>query len=82
MKRRRMVTRPERKPTCARCGASLVGPRLVVDGQWTCPACAYELEYGPIERATHKRLPATPPQEETLFPLPPPVPPEERKRAK
>jgi hypothetical protein len=78
MKRRRTI-RPQRKPRCARCGASLVGPRLVLDGQWTCPVCAYEREFGPVERVRRERRPAAPPQEKTLFPLPPPVPPERRR---
>jgi uncharacterized paraquat-inducible protein A len=38
-------TRP-RTPRCHLCDASLGGPRLVIAGRWTCPACAYKLERG------------------------------------
>jgi hypothetical protein len=75
------MIRPRRKPRCM-CGASLAGPRLVVHGRWMCPVCAYELEYGPVERVQRKRGPRALPQEETLFPLPPAEPPENRRRTR
>jgi hypothetical protein len=60
-----------RTPKCNTCGASLSGARLVIDRQWACPDCAYELEYGPTERTTRSRAPSRRhQQDEGLFPLP------------
>jgi hypothetical protein len=66
------MTRRRKTPTCAICGCSLGGTRLVLAGRWTCPDCAYELEHGPAERVPvpARRSPKRP-QGETLFPLTP-----------
>ena len=67
MTRRRTTTGRQSKSRCAECGASLVGARLIIDGHWMCPVCAYELEHGPVERVRQRRQRVAPPQEVTLF---------------
>jgi hypothetical protein len=58
--------------SCHDCGCSLgAGPRLFIAGEWRCPDCVYEHEYGPAERAKRRRAARL--QEERLFPLPPAV---------
>jgi hypothetical protein len=67
---------------CARCRTDLARVKLNIGGYWLCADCAYELEYGEVER---KRWPlpktTAPPQAETLFPLPPAVKPKGGSRA-
>jgi hypothetical protein len=58
-----------RVPRCRVCGVSLPGPRLFVDWHWYCPDCAYELEYGPVERVRPEQPSKHRPQAETLFDL-------------
>jgi hypothetical protein len=59
-------------PKCYICKTIIIGARVVLNGRWTCPACAYQLECGrsvdliPDARTTRRR-PRT--QEETLFPV-------------
>jgi hypothetical protein len=36
----------KRTPHCSTCDAVLRGARLVIDGRWCCPDCAYEHDYG------------------------------------
>ena len=68
------MTRPLRKtPRCATCDASLTTAKLFIDGRWTCSDCAYELEYGPVERKPRNRVAKGVPQDDNLFPLPAPV---------
>lgn len=57
-------TRPK-TPRCHLCDQALGGPRLVLDGLWTCPDCAYEREYGAAERRASRTKKQT--QEEKLF---------------
>lgn len=45
---------------------------MVIDSQWTCPACAYKHDYPDKEVQPVPRVRAAPIQKETLFPLPPP----------
>ena len=67
-------------PKCCRCHRSLTGARLVIDGCWTCPDCAYELEQAraqgrpdprPVRPVPSTRRRRAEPQRETLFPIAP-----------
>lgn len=59
-------------PTCQTCRCSLTEAKVYVAGQWLCPDCLYESEYGPAQRVKRSRTPnRLHPQEERLFPLPP-----------
>jgi hypothetical protein len=61
-----------RRPRCARCAEPLTGSKVVINGNWWCAACAYELDHGPAHRRTTPNPALRPhPQEERLFPLPP-----------
>jgi hypothetical protein len=75
-----MIPARPRTPRCHLCDASLGGPRVVIDGRWTCPDCAYKLDRGadPAELRVagfvHKsdgsrRSRAKQPQDEALFPV-------------
>ena len=44
VERRRRRPRRSRPPRCSRCGRRIVGPRLVVEGQWMCAGCVYDLD--------------------------------------
>jgi ribosomal protein L37AE/L43A len=59
-------------PKCHRCEKPVPAskPRLVIEGHWHCTDCAYELEYGEVEKP---KRPRPKKQTETLFPLPEPV---------
>jgi hypothetical protein len=71
------MTPPKAKPagpTCHMCKTALRGAKIVIDGLWTCSDCVYALEYGvapPASRPPRRRR--LHPQEERLFPLPPPI---------
>ena len=43
---RRSGTRRRTRPTCSRCKRRIAGARIVVNGQWMCATCLYELECG------------------------------------
>jgi hypothetical protein len=65
--------------TCAGCRTDLARVKLIIGGQWLCSDCAYELEHGEVERRPWPPRTTAPPQDERLFPLPPPVPLRERR---
>jgi hypothetical protein len=69
------MTPPKAKPPgprCHICRSILHGAKVVINGLWTCPDCAYELEYGATPTApSASRRRRLHPQEERLFPLPP-----------
>ena len=66
--------------TCAGCASDLARVKLIIDGHWLCSDCVYELEHGEVERRPWPTPKTTaPPQEEGVFPLPPPVPLRERR---
>lgn len=54
-------------PVCARC-KSTRDVRLVLDDQWHCAKCVYELEEGDPSQYPKPRTRPLPLQEETLFP--------------
>jgi hypothetical protein len=56
-----------RAPHCCQCRALLSGPKLVIEGRWLCPDCAYERDHGPADRVQPPRG-RTAPQAEQLFP--------------
>jgi hypothetical protein len=49
------------------CKAQLSGARVVIEGDWMCPDCACEYDYGPTERRPRPQRPKEP-QREKLFP--------------
>jgi ribosomal protein L37AE/L43A len=67
----------KKTPVCSDCKTSVAGARTFIAGLWRCPDCTYVYEHGPAERV-EPRQPRRRPQEERLFPLPPPVPKEDR----
>lgn len=70
-----MLQKLKRTPKCVTCGASLTGARVVIEGRWICPVCAYKLEFPDADVAS-VRQPRARKQTETLFDPGPP-----RKRA-
>lgn len=68
---------------CTNCKSDFMRARLYIGGLWLCSDCAYLLEYGETARQPWPRPKTTaPPQKETLFPLPPAVPPKRGARAR
>ena len=65
------MTTSRSETVCTRCGRSAA---LVVEGRWTCAACAYELDLGrpAVPAPRPRRVSRKRPQEERLLPFPPP----------
>jgi hypothetical protein len=62
-------------PFCHVCKSPIIGARVIIGARWTCPSCAYRLEYGDAPTVSSPlRRRRVHPQEERLFPLPPAIP--------
>ena len=64
-----MIPSSPTTPTCATCGRSLAGARLVIDRQWVCPDCAYADEHGEQPPTRTRRRSRGRPVQLGLFPI-------------
>ena len=68
------------KISCWGCGKPISGSRTVIEGKWYCADCTYAHDHPELENIPRVKRARAVKQEETLFPLPPPTPKDERRR--